>query len=605
MGRIILLDELTANKIAAGEVVERPASVVKELIENSIDAGSTKIEISVIDGGLSEIVITDNGMGMDADDARMAFERHATSKIRGAADLDVINSLGFRGEALPSIAAVSRITLKTRVAENLSGTKVVLEGGHFGEMSETGCRVGTVIRVNNLFYNTPARQKHMKKPSVEVGHISDVVNKFAMGYPNISFQLVSNGRQLLKTSGRGDLLESIVNVLGLDTGREMLNLEKTDAHVFLTGYLGKPSQSRANRNHQIIYLNGRYIRSRIISEAIEKAYHSMLMTGRYPVFILKLTIEPNQVDVNVHPAKTEVRLANSAFLAEFITTAAAEVLAEKRLIPGEASRAGHAFEDKQGKLVQVEWKLQSRSTPVKPPDIFEVSTGQPEWVDAVREVSAAWPENNSGYDRQDYAEQSQDDSDSGFPMLQPIGQIDCTYIICQGDDGMYMVDQHAAHERILYDKYMQQPEQFTAVAQLLFPLTIQLTHHEIQLFNEQQELFASLGFVVEDFGGNTLLVRGLPASVSSDGGKEIFLDLLDYFSQNRYTISGKALSEKFLITMSCKNAVKAHDRLSLPEMEELLEQLAGTTHPYTCPHGRPTMVYFSGYDLEKKFKRVV
>ncbi|MCL4441165.1 MAG: DNA mismatch repair endonuclease MutL [Firmicutes bacterium] len=288
MGRILVLDELTANKIAAGEVVERPASIVKELIENSIDAGSSRIEISVTDGGLTSLVVSDNGTGMDTTDAGLAFERHATSKIKNAGDLDHIQSLGFRGEALPSIAAVSRLNLKTRIKEAVSGTEVVIEGGQILTTADIGSPVGTIVEVNDLFFNTPARKKHMKGPNNEAGHVSDIVNKIAMGYPHISFQLKSNGRVILKTPGKGDLLECIAGVYGIEAAREMLLVEAQKSENSISGYVGKPSLSRAARNHQIIYINGRYVRNRGIAEAVEKAYHSMLMVGRHPVFVLNL-----------------------------------------------------------------------------------------------------------------------------------------------------------------------------------------------------------------------------------------------------------------------------------------------------------------------------
>ncbi|PKM47806.1 MAG: DNA mismatch repair protein MutL [Firmicutes bacterium HGW-Firmicutes-8] len=591
MGNIILLDEHTANKIAAGEVIERPASVVKELIENSIDAGSTRIEVSITDGGLAEITVSDNGFGMDARDAVLALERHATSKISRASDLESIQTLGFRGEALPSIASVSKVNLKTKIKESLSGIELVIEGGKILKESETGCPPGTAIRVSELFYNTPARQKHMKGPAAEAGHISDVVNKFAMGYPNISFQLTSSGRVVLKTSGSGRLLEVIANIYGPNTAKDMLPIDTQNEEGAVFGYLGKPFLTRSGSTHQTIYINGRYIRSRLITKAVENAYHGMLMIARHPVFVINIRTSPEEVDVNVHPAKTEVRLARTGALEEFITRAVKVVLTGNRLIPTGNIGPAKVANVPQESSKQEEWKIPY-------PQVFpagrvcEVPLGS-EYTPPKEFAAEALPETPG---IQVPVE---------FPDLRPIGQIECTYIVAQGSDGMYLIDQHAAHERILYEKYMEKPDAFIASEQLLFPVTLDLTHREAQLLNDTIIVFTDLGFVVEHFGGESFILRGIPAGAGKDGGKEIFLDLLDYFSQNRYTISNKALREKFLITMACRNAIKANNKLGLPEMESLLAMLAQAEQPYTCPHGRPTMIHFSGYDLEKKFKRVL
>ncbi|MHB9093314.1 MAG: DNA mismatch repair endonuclease MutL [Eubacteriales bacterium] len=596
MGRILVLDELTANKIAAGEVVERPASIVKELIENSIDAGSSRIEISVTDGGLTSLVVSDNGTGMDTADAGLAFERHATSKIKNAGDLDHIRSLGFRGEALPSIAAVSRLNLKTRIKEAVSGTEVVIEGGQILTTADIGSPVGTIVEVNDLFFNTPARKKHMKGPNNEAGHVSDIVNKIAMGYPHISFQLKSNGRVILKTPGKGDLLECIAGVYGIEAAREMLLVEAQKSENSISGYIGKPSLSRAARNHQIIYINGRYVRNRGIAEAVEKAYHSMLMVGRHPVFVLNIRVNPETVDVNVHPAKTEVRIAEAGEIESFVTSAVSQTLAGNRLIPAPVYKPV----PKQGlggpAVQQEEWKVPYIST-ASEEQIREL----PESSEYVPELSGA----STGTGILDDSIPREAGEQPCFPELRPIGQIDCTYIVAQGSDGMYLIDQHAAHERILYEKYMEKPDDFVASEQLLFSVALQLTFQETQVLNDHIISLTDLGFVVEHFGGETFLLRGVPAAAVKIGGREIFLDLLDYFSRNRHTISSKALREKLLITMACKSAIKANHKLGLPEMESLLGQLSKARNPFTCPHGRPTLIHFSGYDLEKRFKRVL
>ncbi|WP_418792478.1 DNA mismatch repair endonuclease MutL [Phosphitispora sp. TUW77] len=590
MGRIVLLEEHVVNKIAAGEVIERPASIVKELVENSIDAGSTRIEICITDGGFSEITVSDNGSGIAPDDAVFAFERHATSKIKNAADLENVLTLGFRGEALSSIAAVSRLNLRTRTADSVSGTGLDIEGGNVLKNYDTASPQGTILTIRDLFFNTPARRKHMKTPNVEAGHVSDVINKFAMGYPEISFQLKTNGRLILKTPAKGNLRNSIAAVYGTETAREMLALEGANDTTELRGYIGKPSLSRASRHYQTIYINGRFVRNRIISEAVEKAYHSMLMTGRYPVFIVKIGLNPSEIDVNVHPAKTEVRILDNTDLAGFITEEVSRVLSESRLIPAAVFPKKMFPGITPVKPVQQSWQAESiglASSKVSETPRAEYCSDEnfsAELKTAVTGIAA--PE-------------------QGFPSLKPLGQINGTFIAAQGDDGMYLIDQHAAHERILYEKFMARPDEHTVSEQLLFPVTLELTHQEVQTLNENILSLTDLGFVVEHFGGDSFIIRAIPAAIIENGAKEIFLDLLDYFSHNRNTISGKTLKEKLLITMACKSAIKAGDRLGMQETESLLSQLAETRNPYTCPHGRPTLVHFSGYDLEKMFKRVL
>lgn len=620
MGRIVLLDELTANKIAAGEVVERPASVVKELVENSIDAGSTRIEISITDGGLECIIVSDNGSGMDSEDAWKAFERHATSKITRAQDLERIGSLGFRGEALPSISAVSRLTLRTRTVDALSGTEIFMEGGTVRSNKETGCPAGTRIEVRDLFYNTPARKKYLKAPTTEAGHVSDIINKLAMGYPDIAFLLKHNDRVILQTSGSGNLLDCIVGVYGAETAREMLPIKLEDSFALVKGYIGKPSLSRSGRNHQTVYINRRYVKSRTVSEAVERAYHGMMMTGRHPVFVLKVEVNPEEVDVNVHPAKTEIRIAKETLLEGIVSSAVSHGLAGGSLIPSatplrkEKDVPANRIPEFRQEEFKAAYSLISADSSVyekKEEDGYTAILPETTWkTDEAGTGEAEKEETETGkvVTGQSAVEPRQSNTETNgdtFPELKPIGQIECTYIVAQGPDGMYLIDQHAAHERVLFEKYINRPEEHTASFQLLFPVTLELTHQEGLLINDNIMVLTDLGFVVEHFGGDTFLLRAVPAGISKRGGKEIFLDLLDYFSRNRCTISTKALKETCLITMACRNAIKANDRLGLPEMESLLSQLAHTGNPYTCPHGRPTVVHFPAYELEKRFKRVL
>ncbi len=630
LGKIFLLDELTANKIAAGEVVERPASVVKELIENSIDAGSTRINISIVDGGLRDITISDNGSGMEPDDARLAFERHATSKIRTAEDLNHIETLGFRGEALASISAVSILDIKTKTKDNLAGTHVVIEGGKTVETSDVGCPDGTIIRVSDLFFNTPARKKHMKSHIVEAGNISDVVSKIAMAYPSISFQLTSNNRQIFKTTGNGNIQECIAEIYGADFAREMLYAAESKGNLSVLGYIGKPVLTRSSRSHQVIYINGRYVKDRLISEAVERAFHSMLMTGRHPVFVLHITTRPDIVDVNVHPAKTVVRIAEQSVIHDFVYNVIKETLSRNNLIadqPAKIQKTNNESQNVQQELniprivntiSEINPKLSIEKITTVPPEEtvlhpnpqLEEANLQPNPQLEVtinlqpEKIPSSQPEETVILRTDKICEAAPDYIT--FPEIRPIGQIDSTYIIAQGlKGGMYVIDQHAAHERVLYEKYMSRPDLYSATHQLLIPETIQLTHQEAQVLIEKITVLADLGFVVEHFGSNSFLIRGVPAAAAKSSVKEIFLDLLDYFSHNRYTISGKMLEEKLIITAACKNAIKANQKLLLPEMETLIEQLSMARQPYTCPHGRPTIVSFSNYELQKKFKRVL
>lgn len=693
MARIHVLDDHTANKIAAGEVVERPASVVKELIENAIDAGATIIEVSITGGGMKNITISDNGIGIDPEDALLAFERHATSKITSAEDLDGINTLGFRGEALPSIASVSRLSMKTRPEHSSVGTEVCLEGGKIIQTGDTGCPKGTTISVSDLFFNTPARQKHMKTPTTEAGKISEIVGIIAMGYPDISFQLKNEGRVILKTPGNGHFLDCVASIYGTELARELLKVEYASDLVTVSGYVGKPFISRSSRQHQTLYVNKRYIKDRFISLAVEKAFHSMLMVGRFPVYLLKIDTNPTLVDVNVHPSKTQVRFAELAEIQFHVTKAVEEALHENVLIPKteilpkaeipvtakdglpphkpalyaeppakgiqEKLRMGYTVPAERLTIQETKADIYHKSpasgispvsahfTEAAATVLHERANLAKEAVDAVESpASPVFPEpSNSqpaalseippidkavelplvsqGADKQTpvynnppaayenitagtvNAVVEAGSSNGLLAELRPIGQIDQTYIVAEGEDGMYLIDQHAAHERILYEKFMAGEQEYIVAEQLLFPETIQLTHQESQLLIDHINQLADLGFIVEHFGGTSYLLRSVPAGLPKPGGKESFLDLLDYFSENKYTITDKSLKEQLLITMSCKNAIKAHDRLSLAEMEGLIASLAGAKQPYTCPHGRPTIINFSLYDLEKRFKRVV
>lgn len=606
MGKINLLDELTANQIAAGEVVERPASVVKELVENAIDAGSTVIEVDIQEGGVKSICITDNGMGLEKDDVALAFQRHATSKIRAAEDLAVINSLGFRGEALPSIAAVSEVELVTRPAGETVGTRIVVKGSEIIQHRETGCPAGTAVRVTDLFYNTPARLKHMKTATVEGGHCGDVVTRLALAHPEISFRFRHNDRDVFQTSGRGNLQDTIASLFGVTYIRDMMPVSADSSDFSFRGYLGKPVVSRVNRHHQHIFINGRYIRSRLISDAVEKGYHTMLMTGRRPVFVLAFEISPSLVDVNIHPTKLEVRFQQERELATVVTETVRAALLQHTLIPevvesitgqktGETAVSQECIQDRQGNFLDGQEYVQDRLK-------FNSRRGreeEPVIRVAVREATAIYQpvlEKPGG---------DEGDSAPPFPQLQPLGQIDNTYIVAGGDDGLYLVDQHAAHERILYEKFFARCGDRDFTQELLLPVTLELVHQDAQTLLVNIITFTELGFIIEHFGGDAFLLRGVPGVIKKGEEKKIFLDLLDYFSHFQHKITGKELREHLIINMACKAAIKANQRLTPDESKALLSDLAGTTAPFTCPHGRPTVIHMTNYELQKKFKRVL
>jgi DNA mismatch repair protein MutL len=589
MGKINVLDELTANQIAAGEVVERPASVVKELVENAIDAGATMIEVEIGDGGIKSIGITDNGSGLEKEDVPLAFQRHATSKIRAAGDLDMINTLGFRGEALPSIAAVAEVEMNTRPARETAGSRIVIRGSEVLHHRETGCPAGTTVRITDLFYNTPARLKHMKSATVEGGHCGDIVTRLALAHPEISFRFRHNDREVFQSPGSGDLRDTVAALFGVRFTRDMLPVTAGEGAFNFRGYLGKPAVSRANRYHQYIFVNGRYIRSRLISEAVERGYHTMLMTGRRPVFVLAFEVDPRLVDVNIHPTKLEVRFRQEKELAAMVTDAVRAALLENPLIPyrldfkrrpgrEEEPAGGGAVREiaagYQQVLVPVTAPLH---VPVQPPDKPDVTIRE---HDIPRGVEI-------------------------FPDLRPLGQIDNTYIVAGGDDGLYLVDQHAAHERILYEKFFSRCGQKDFTQELLLPVTLELVYQDAQVLLNNIMVFTELGFIIEHFGGDTFLLRGVPIAVKKGEEKKIFLDLLDYFSLYQHKITGKELREQLIIGMACKAAIKANQRLSPEEIAALLADLAGTAAPFTCPHGRPTVIHMTNYELQKKFKRVL
>jgi len=568
---IRVLDRQTANQIAAGEVVERPASVVKELVENSLDAGARCIEVRIRGGGIDLIEVADDGTGIPAEQVALALERHATSKIKAIEDLQSVTTLGFRGEALPSIASVSRLEMITSTGEG-AGVRVEVHGSRLVSENHVAARRGTVVRVRDLFYNTPARKKHLASRSTEVARITETVYTAAVAHPEVSFRLYSDNRELLFTPGRGDLMEALAAVMGPDITACLLPLEHHDGDVKLTGYVGGPSAARSSRDRQLFFVNRRPVRDSVLREAVEDAFRGYLTVGRYPLAVLLLEIHPSKVDVNVHPTKTQVRFVDPRRVYSATHRAVRETLAGQTSFP------------------QAILRPLPRSPGVReqPASIVKEGTakgGQYERADDLFTVTDGGPS-------------------QGFPQLEPLGQIHSTYIVARdtlsGD--LFIVDQHAAHERIYYDALCR-GDQHVAAQDLLFPLTLDLTPAEMAAWEGAAELLERLGFSSEPFGLNSVIVRTAPALFAEEPGDKL-LEVLSHLRKMLSTVDSTPDSERARrIMASCKAAIKARQRLDRAAMEELLSQLARTQDPLTCPHGRPTAVRVPRRELERLFKR--
>ncbi len=647
--RIRILDPITANQIAAGEVVERPASVVKELVENAVDAGASRIEIEVAGAGSDLIRVTDNGCGMNREDAVLALQRHATSKISAPADLAKIGTLGFRGEALPSIASVSRLELMTREPHVLAGTRVKVAGGQVEAVEDAGCPAGTTVIVRDLFFNTPARRKFLKSDATELGQISDLLGRMAMAYPEIAFKLVHLTRVLLQTPGSGNLLDPVLQIFGKELAREMIPVKAAGENIVVEGYLGRPHLARSSRNYQSFFINGRYVRSKVLTRAVADGYHTLVPSNRYPMVVLNLALPVNTVDVNVHPSKLEVRFTREGELAAFVTAAVRSTLADTLLIPGlvperEAPPGWDSVPRYPGE--QVEWGLQHlhpgggselREAPapgmgsadqsigheVRIPEPLERSetSGEtftfeqpdllPEIESKVREpAEAEQPESVAALAGMRAGESTTTESTaanrtSKLPDLVPLGQIELTYIAARGPEGLYILDQHAAHERINYELLWERAARSGGETQLLLePLTLELTNQELELLVENIALFRDLGFLLEFFGGNTFLLRGRPVDLAESDVRTVIRDLLDMFMDGPRAIEPRKLREEYIYMLACKSSIKARESLNQAEMEHLIWQLGRTENPFSCPHGRPTLIAITSSELAKRFQRI-
>ena len=588
MGKIYLLDEVTANQIAAGEVIERPASVIKELIENSIDAQADIINIYLEDGGIKSIRVVDNGTGMSSDDALKSFQRHATSKIRAINDLEQLSTLGFRGEALASIASVARVNLITRTSEEISGIKIVFEGGKLICKEESASSVGTSIKVEDLFFNTPARKKSLKSTQRELAVTNELIHKLSLANPAVGFSLYNNSRLIFSAVKGLELKQRLFDVYGAEIAKEMIKFRASNNSFAVTGYIGKSIVSRNSRSHQAIFINNRFVKSSLISRAVEDGYHTYLMVNRYPVFVLHISVNPTLVDVNIHPTKMEVRFDQEQVLSELIRNEVQSTLGQKEIwispkrtyeLKEETEQIKFRFKEKQipyynESITDNNKKTQANDIPVE----SEVSSKEFNETSVIQEQK--------------------------LPDLTPLGQINASYIVCQGEDGMYLIDQHAAHERILYEKLLVQDRERTPAQQMLIPNTLELKAGFSQLLIENIILFIDLGFIIEHFGGDTFIIRGVPHDLQEFNEKDLLLDLLDELKRSAALDTVK-VKEKMIIQIACKGAIKAGKRLELEEIRTLIRLLNQQENPFTCPHGRPTIAQISDYELDKRFKRII
>ncbi|GAE30840.1 DNA mismatch repair endonuclease MutL [Halalkalibacter hemicellulosilyticus] len=616
MAKIIRLDEALSNKIAAGEVVERPASIVKELIENAIDANSTSILIEAEEGGLSHIRIVDNGDGMDSDDVETAFFRHATSKIKNDRDLFHISTLGFRGEALPSIASVSYVTLLTSTGAE-KGIELKLEGGTIVSKSAARARKGTEVVVTNLFYNTPARLKYVKTVHTEAGNISDVVNRLALAHPAIAFHYRHDGKDVLRTAGNGDVRQVASSIYGRQVAKQMIEISGRSLDYELEGWIAKPEVNRASRQYISIFINGRYIRNFALARAIQAGYHTLLPIGRYPIGVLSINMDPQLIDVNVHPAKLEVRLSKEEELSQLLTEVIQNAFKKETLIPEVDTRQRSSFEPTvKEEQLRLNLEQQQNEMVRTIEDDHSASTFQynesvnhsfHEETDRQLEQTRDTKGNDSELEEnmQESKLDRKENSASRVPTLYPIGQMHGTYIVAQNDTGMYLIDQHAAQERIKYEYFRDKVGQVTRhVQELMVPITFEYTVQEAHVISEHLDDLKAVGVFLEPFGHQSYVVKSHPSWFPKGYEEETIKEMIDYLLTYK-SIDLAKLREEAAILMSCKAAIKANRHLRHDEMYALLESLRQSSDPFTCPHGRPIIVHFSTYSIEKMFKRIM
>jgi DNA mismatch repair protein MutL len=602
MGNIKILDDHIANQIAAGEVVERPASVVKELIENALDATGSRIEIDIEEGGLSLIRVKDNGVGMEADDLYLAFSRHATSKIHTSKDLFHIRTLGFRGEALPSIAAVAKVTSHSATKDG-EGTSLRIEGGKVIEQKAMSLPRGTEIIVQQLFYNTPARLKYMKSIQTEIGHVTDVIYRAALSRPDVAFVYRHEQRTILSTTGNGDLLQVIAAIYGTSVAKSMVRVSGENLDFQLYGYVSKPELTRSQRHSISWIVNQRSIRNPALFHSLMQSYHTLLPLHRYPIAVLMLQMDPILLDVNVHPAKLEVRLSKEQECCKFLQKIVSDALKQEVLIP-----RPHISEPRIQKQISHQQQMDLYK-PVNQPNETRTmdpadSAGVPNLAD--RPISLNESKENYASDTSDSRFSNDRKSERKIPHFQSIGQVHGTYILAQSEEGLYIIDQHAAHERIYYERFLHKFNEPVRQSQdLIVPLMFEWTAKEQAQITEHLDRLKQVGVYMEGFGGNTFIVRSTPTWFPEEEERAIIEEMVDYLLIQKEPIPIGKWRESSAIMLSCKTAIKANKRLSKEETDELLVQLRECEQPFTCPHGRPIIIHFSTYDLEKMFKRVM
>ena len=585
MSKIKVMDEVLANKIAAGEVVEKTMNVVKELVENSIDASSDEITIKLIDSGVKEIEVRDNGIGMDPEDAKTAFSRHATSKLTKLDDLFYIESLGFRGEALPSIASVSNVRLKT--SDGKTGTLITINGGK--DLKEERCdlQIGTTITVSDLFYNTPVRLKYLKNLYVELAHIVEYMNKMALSYPNIKFTLINNDKVLLSTDGSGDLLKVIYEIYGVDITKKMIPIDGENDDYYIHGYISYPEVTKGNRNSITTLVNGRVIKNNELNKCIVDCYHTYIHKDRYPVIILNIDVDPILIDINIHPTKMDIKFSKMDTLKDLLIKLITEKLENISLIPEVSVRDSYSVSEVSRQINRKEEKEEKVDTKVYE-EIkldFEVQEEKKEYEAKIKEDLPFEVE-----------------EEPKIKKMYPIGVIMKTYIVAENEDGMYLIDQHAAAERINYEKIMKQMKEKPIIIDLLVPIRIELRKDEYILAKERFSMLEEYGFSIDEFGENTLLVRSHPAWIPEDRAEDIIRKIVDIIVEK-----GKFDFDQFIwriaATTACRMSVMAGDYISKEEQEYILENIRYCDNPFTCPHGRPSIITYTKYELEKLFKR--
>lgn len=596
------MSENLANKIAAGEVVEKTMNVVKELVENSIDAKSNEIKIELIDSGIKEIIVTDNGIGMDKEDAILAFSRHATSKLKTLEDLFYINSLGFRGEALPSIAAVSNVNLKTSNGE--FGTEVEIDGGTIKEVKSSDLKKGTKIIVKNLFYNTPVRLKYLKSPYTELANIVDYVNKMALSFPNIRFLLVNNEKILLNTDGKGNLLKVISNIYGIDLAKKMIPIVGENEDYEITGYVSYPECARTTKNNIIILVNGRTIKNSEISKVIIDTYHTYIPESKYPIVILNINVDPILIDVNIHPTKMDIKFSKIDTLKELINTTIKNKLESINLIPEIKSNLSiHNYHDDSFQKQNLNANINE--------DNIDNKQSENNLLEYPLDIDSTYNINDNDINISKLSKNQQNmnyletKNENRIKKMYPVGVVHATYIIAENEDGMFIIDQHAAAERINYEKYLEKlGSNDNTNIELLVPIKLEFSNKDFIILKENIYILLNMGFVIEEFGINTVLIRNHPYWLPNYAIEESIRKIIDIVILTENFDKYKFI-EKVAATLACKLSIKANDRITINDMEDLLERLRNTKNPFTCPHGRPTIITYSNYELEKLFKRVM